>query len=92
MFPDYEDFFGLYPRWTEDLKKVTGSRWMRSAQDRNSWLSLGETFIQHWTVMSRTNTLFENCNDGRFQFRIYKTLLSLRTILSYSQLNVNKKY
>lgn len=51
MFPDYEDFFGLYPRWTEDLKKVTGSGSMRSAQDRNSWLSLGQTFIQHWTVI-----------------------------------------
>jgi hypothetical protein len=27
-------------RWTDDLVKVTGSRWMRAAQDRSTWRTL----------------------------------------------------
>ena len=29
-------------RWTDDLVKVAGKRWMRAAQDRPLWTSLGE--------------------------------------------------
>jgi exonuclease III len=36
-------------RWTDDLSKVAGSRWMRAAQDRSLWRSLGEAYVQQWT-------------------------------------------
>lgn len=36
-------------RWTDDLVKVAGSRWMRAAQDRMSWRSKGEAYVQQWT-------------------------------------------
>jgi hypothetical protein len=39
-------------RWTDDLVKVAGSRWMRAAQDRSSWRSLGEAYVQQWTSLS----------------------------------------
>jgi hypothetical protein len=29
-------------RWTDDLVKVAGSRWMRAAQDRSTWRTLGD--------------------------------------------------
>ena len=35
-------------RWTDDLVKVAGSRWMRAAQDRSLWRSLGEAYAQQW--------------------------------------------
>ncbi|RVE40503.1 hypothetical protein evm_014848 [Chilo suppressalis] len=35
-------------RWTDDLVKVAGSRWMRVAQDRSVWRSLGEAYAQQW--------------------------------------------
>jgi hypothetical protein len=35
-------------RWTDDLVKVAGSRWMRAAQDRSSWRTLGEAYVQQW--------------------------------------------
>ncbi|VVD06135.1 unnamed protein product [Leptidea sinapis] len=35
-------------RWTDDLVKIAGIRWMRAAQDRSSWRSLGEAFVQQW--------------------------------------------
>ncbi|VVC87667.1 unnamed protein product [Leptidea sinapis] len=28
---------------------IAGIRWMRAAQDRSSWKSLGEAFVQQWT-------------------------------------------
>jgi hypothetical protein len=41
---------GRHPtRWTDDLVKVAGSRWMRAAQDRSSWRTLGEAYVQQWT-------------------------------------------
>jgi endonuclease/exonuclease/phosphatase family metal-dependent hydrolase len=36
-------------RWTDDLVKVAGVRWMRVAQDRSLWHSLGEAYVQQWT-------------------------------------------
>jgi hypothetical protein len=38
-------------RWTDDLVKVAGSRWMRTAQDRSSWRTLGEAYVQQWTSL-----------------------------------------
>jgi hypothetical protein len=38
-------------RWTDDLVKVAGSRWMRAAQDRSSWGTLGEAYVQQWTSL-----------------------------------------
>jgi hypothetical protein len=32
---------GSPTRWTDDLVKVAGSRWMKAAQDRSSWRTLG---------------------------------------------------
>jgi heme oxygenase len=34
-----------------DLVKVAGSRWMRAAQDRSSWRTLGEAYVQQWTSL-----------------------------------------
>jgi hypothetical protein len=42
---------GLPTRWTDDLVKVAGSRWMRAAQDRSSWRTLREAYIQQWTSL-----------------------------------------
>ena len=38
-------------RWTDDIKKVAGGGWMRCAEDRALWLSLGEAYVQQWTVV-----------------------------------------
>ncbi|RVE53430.1 hypothetical protein evm_002000 [Chilo suppressalis] len=36
-------------RWTDDIVKCAGSRWMRIAQDRALWRSMGEAYVQQWT-------------------------------------------
>ncbi|KPJ01280.1 hypothetical protein RR46_01415 [Papilio xuthus] len=36
-------------RWTDDLVKVAGVHWMRAAQDRALWQSMGEAYVQQWT-------------------------------------------
>lgn len=36
-------------RWTDDIVAVAGSRWMEAAQDRSSWHSMGEAYVQQWT-------------------------------------------
>ena len=36
-------------RWMDDIKLVAGGGWMRVAQDRESWKSRGEVYVQHWT-------------------------------------------
>jgi hypothetical protein len=38
-------------RWTDELVKVAGSRWMRAAQDRSLWRTLGEAYVQQWTSL-----------------------------------------
>jgi hypothetical protein len=35
----------------DNLVKVAGSRWMRAAQDRSSWRTLGEAYVQQWTCL-----------------------------------------
>ncbi|KPJ10168.1 hypothetical protein RR48_04991 [Papilio machaon] len=37
-------------RWTDDLVKVARVSWMRVAQDRSSWRSLGEAYAQQWAL------------------------------------------
>ncbi|CAG9090267.1 unnamed protein product [Plutella xylostella] len=37
-------------RWTDDLRKVAGSRWMQMAGGRLGWRSLGEAYVQQWTI------------------------------------------
>ena len=37
-------------RWTDDLKKVAGSDWMAKTGDRALWRTLGEAYVQQWTV------------------------------------------
>ncbi len=36
-------------RWTDDLIKVAGSRWMQVASNRPIWKSMGEAYVQQWT-------------------------------------------
>ena len=36
-------------RWTDDLVKAAGIRWMRVARDRSMWRHLGEAYVQQWT-------------------------------------------
>ncbi|CAH2241191.1 jg3256 [Pararge aegeria aegeria] len=36
-------------RWTDDIRRVTGSRWRQAAQDRALWNSLQKTYVQQWT-------------------------------------------
>ncbi|KAJ8718185.1 hypothetical protein PYW07_006115 [Mythimna separata] len=36
-------------RWTDNLARVAGIRWMRDAQDRSLWRRLGEAYVQQWT-------------------------------------------
>ncbi|CAH2207810.1 jg276 [Pararge aegeria aegeria] len=35
--------------WTDDVKRVAGSRWKQAAQDRGFWKSLQKTYVQQWT-------------------------------------------
>ena len=42
-------------RWTDDLVKVAGIRWMQDARDQSMWRHLGEAFVQLWTSFG--------CND-----------------------------
>ncbi|CAH2239727.1 jg6796 [Pararge aegeria aegeria] len=38
-------------RWTDDLKKVPGSDWMRKAAVRVRWRDLGKAYVQQWTLV-----------------------------------------
>ncbi|KPJ05678.1 hypothetical protein RR46_00407 [Papilio xuthus] len=40
---------GRKARWTDDLVKVAGVRWMRAAPDLPLWQSMGEAYVQQWT-------------------------------------------
>ncbi|XP_069362032.1 uncharacterized protein [Maniola hyperantus] len=35
-------------RWTDDIRRVAGRRWIQAAQDRGVWNSLQETYVQQW--------------------------------------------
>ncbi|KAI8441772.1 hypothetical protein MSG28_005461 [Choristoneura fumiferana] len=37
-------------RWSDDLVKIAGLRWIRKAQDRSEWRALGEAYVQQWTT------------------------------------------
>ena len=37
-------------RWTDDLKRVAGSGWIRRAEDRVWWRELGKAYIQQWMI------------------------------------------
>ncbi|KAI8441229.1 hypothetical protein MSG28_014878 [Choristoneura fumiferana] len=37
-------------RWTDDLVKAAGSRWMQAASNRSNWRSMGEAYVQQWTA------------------------------------------
>ncbi|CAH2239460.1 jg21469 [Pararge aegeria aegeria] len=36
-------------RWTDDIRRVAGSRWRQAAQDRVLWNHLQKTYAQQWT-------------------------------------------
>ncbi|KAI8424129.1 hypothetical protein MSG28_002725 [Choristoneura fumiferana] len=36
-------------RWTDDLVKAAGVRWMQAAANRSNWRSVGEAYVQQWT-------------------------------------------
>ncbi|CAH2208809.1 jg575 [Pararge aegeria aegeria] len=36
-------------RWTDDIRRVAGSRWRQTAQDSVLWNSLQKTYVQQWT-------------------------------------------
>ncbi|CAH2240589.1 jg21063 [Pararge aegeria aegeria] len=38
-------------RWTDYLKKVAGSSWMRKPEDRVWWHALGKAYVQQWTLV-----------------------------------------
>ncbi|KAG7296310.1 hypothetical protein JYU34_021440 [Plutella xylostella] len=38
-------------RWTDDLRRVAGRGWMRKAEDRVLWRSLGEAYVQQWMII-----------------------------------------
>ncbi|CAG9135040.1 unnamed protein product [Plutella xylostella] len=38
-------------RWTDDLRRVAGSGWMRKAEDQVLWRSLGESYVQQWMII-----------------------------------------
>ncbi|CAH2267590.1 jg11879 [Pararge aegeria aegeria] len=40
---------GYIARWTDDIRRVAGSRWRQAAQDRALWNSLQKTYVQQWT-------------------------------------------
>jgi hypothetical protein len=46
--------------------KVAGSRWMRAAQDRSSWRTLGEAYVQQWTSLAWDD------DDDEINIEIYR--------------------
>jgi hypothetical protein len=40
-------------RWSDDLRKTAGRRWMRVAEDRARWREIREAYGQQWTVVGR---------------------------------------
>ncbi|CAH2216708.1 jg26407 [Pararge aegeria aegeria] len=49
----------LPTRWTDDIRRVAGSRWIQAAQNRGIWNSLQKTYVQQWTSIGRFD------DDGR---------------------------
>ncbi|CAH2210906.1 jg23572 [Pararge aegeria aegeria] len=36
-------------RWTDDIRRVAGSRWIQAAQNREIWNFIQKTYVQQWT-------------------------------------------
>ncbi|CAH2214523.1 jg25764 [Pararge aegeria aegeria] len=36
-------------RWTDDINRVAGSRWIQAAQNRGIWNSPQKTYVQQWS-------------------------------------------
>lgn len=36
-------------RWRDDIQRHAGKNWMKTAQDRSTWKSLEEAYVQEWT-------------------------------------------
>ncbi|CAG9103070.1 unnamed protein product [Plutella xylostella] len=53
-------------RWTDDLRKVVGSGWMRKAAARVLWRSLGEVYVQQWIISPQEDPwkFFENVPEA----------------------------
>ncbi|CAG9840644.1 unnamed protein product [Diabrotica balteata] len=64
-------------RWSDDLKKHAGSKWMQIAQNREAWKKEEEAYIQGW--MLRAAVCLElllaevSCNCGRHYQRPKRT-------------------
>uniref|UniRef100_A0A2H1X113 SFRICE_034200 n=1 Tax=Spodoptera frugiperda TaxID=7108 RepID=A0A2H1X113_SPOFR len=37
-------------RWSDDIRKVAGSGWMRRAEDRTQWRAIGEDYVQRYNT------------------------------------------
>lgn len=44
-------------RWTDNCRMIDGSGWMRTAQDQNAWLLLGEA-IRRLNYIKKLKLLF----------------------------------
>ncbi|KAG6449888.1 hypothetical protein O3G_MSEX006295 [Manduca sexta] len=38
-------------RWSDDIRRIAGGRWMRRAEDRTAWRALREAYVQQWTAV-----------------------------------------
>jgi hypothetical protein len=38
-------------RWSDDLRRTAGRSWMRVAEVRARWRTVGEAYVQLWTVV-----------------------------------------
>jgi hypothetical protein len=48
----------LQARWSDDLRRAAGGSWMRVAEDRARWRTIGEAYVQHWTWWADDDILF----------------------------------
>ncbi|PZC79989.1 hypothetical protein B5X24_HaOG215579 [Helicoverpa armigera] len=37
--------------YSDDLRKTAGRSWMREAENRSQWRTLGEAYVQQWTAI-----------------------------------------
>ena len=37
-------------RWSDDLKRIGGLNWRRTAQNRENWRQLGEAYVRSWML------------------------------------------
>ncbi|PZC77123.1 hypothetical protein B5X24_HaOG203677 [Helicoverpa armigera] len=41
--------------WMDHLDKVAGKQWLRVAEDRANWRTLGDAFVQQWTSFGQND-------------------------------------